>query len=310
MKIKINNLIQKYKFYFTFLLISLTPLIWFGGKLPFTGGDLDLGLIYNFKYSLHIVWYAWRDFLETGIANGSSQLYLLYFCFKSCLRFFNFSYWFIQSLDYILSFLISLVSVFIFCKDLFYKEKDNKKIAFFSALFFVFNPLSSFLYFGGLTFVTYVLPFSSLLFCVVNRYLKTNKKFYLFGMLPLIYILYQSVFVNPAFVAPTFLILIIFVFYIINTSYYKNKNIKLGIFLFNFSLISVLINIYWILPFFNLAKQYLIRASLPEDPLQVLNYISNNFFRLYDFFRLLPFGYSYDLWVYKQSNWFLWFFNS
>ena len=52
------NFLKKYKVYFLFFALSSIPIFWFTKHLPISGGDQDLGMIYNFSYTKNAIKYA------------------------------------------------------------------------------------------------------------------------------------------------------------------------------------------------------------------------------------------------------------
>lgn len=225
----------------TIILLSFTPLI-FWGNLYFVGGD-DSRLYYLFPYDY------FRNFTLHLISNNSlgsigfyfSQSYIAGF---SLLIYFVktlFFFWNSQLLFFGINLSLGFLFFYLFLGLFFYKESFGIKLV--SSLFYIFSTFSIYTLWQSQLFSLYLIstfPFFCYIFTAA--FLKKNISYIIIGSIVF------SIFSNALFSVPWFLALLIAVVPIFIVIFFRNKS---TFFLFGGILFALLllINFYWLFHF-------------------------------------------------------------
>lgn len=297
----INRLMtHKYPFVIFFLL-SLIPFYWLRGY-PIGYGDAGLmSFFYNPEY-LSSYKYTWVSQYLTGHFSIQNIFILPISGLFSVLAFFGLNSYVQQAFAYFLVLFASMSFMYLFVYELFDYRVDKKLIALISAVFYIFNPVVMIEYWYTNTTNSYLLPFVPLVLYLFLVGLRRQKFLYIL-LMSLMFSFLSIVFLNPAFAIPVMMILMLYFIYQIALCW-KNKDRikKILIYTTILTIICLLINAWWILPFIpSIGNDYnsAISRMNPSQTLIDANYSTSFSTSL----RLIPWKLDAGVWAYKNPEW-------
>lgn len=259
-KININKSVL-----FLSLISLLIVIIWFRDGLIFAGGEEGL-TFYNLSRHLKLIAYLWYD-TATGIPTITYLPRLPYFFIMEKLYQTHISSVALQSFTFFILILTGTLSVFYISREFIDKNiKNSKYIYFISGLFYLLNPFSMIQIWGRSLYVQFfafaLIPFFLLMFILL---LKTKKLFFGFFALFSSAILATGI-SHPALIAGLWVPVLFFLLFHI-FEYRKNRKEVIYSTILFFLIIAgwVMINMWWILPYFINGNQvfssYLVNAT-------------------------------------------------
>ncbi len=294
---------HKYKI-ILFFLLSLIPFYWLP-KHPVGWGDAGLlAFFYHSEFLSHVYKYTWASHSLTGYPSGAAITMLPIVIISNILSFFNLKLHIQQAFVFSLIMFLSMLFMYLFIIELFNYRKDKKLIGTIAAIFYIYNPLTMVNYWYTANFSKYLLPFMSLILYLFLMLLKTKNLTYIL-LFSLTISIFSIVFINPAFVAPVIILLLLYFVYnciidLINRNTSKIKeNVTIIIIL---TFLSILINAWFILPFISSFSQYYHRATILENPWLVL-VARSSFINLISLINLTIFKIGSVIWSSKDPVW-------
>jgi hypothetical protein len=301
-----KHVIEKLKnhkyFIIIFLLISLTAFYWLKNGLPIAFGDSGLTMFYNFSKEFSSNLYVWNNLISTGTSNGVSITLLPLDFFYKILENLGIQSAFKEAIGLSLLFFVSFIFCYLLILEIF-EQSDNKKIiAFFSAIFYVIGPLTILTYLYRFQYSLYILPAAPAIFFFVIRGLKTRNLFFNSFYVAMTFFIFSFAFFNIAYMLPVLFIIISYVIYYLIKNI-SNKSTR--DYILKFSILSIvltlILNLWWILPFISSLQYSFSTATQSINPLQTLQITSANYIRLFSIFQFTPYV-NDGMWLWKINS--------
>ncbi len=287
-----------------FLLLSLIPFYWLS-KHPVGWGDTGLlAFFYNSEFLSNIYKYTWASHSLTGYSSGNVATMIPIVIIFNILSFFNIKLNIQQAFVFSLIMFLSMLFMYLFIIELFNYRKDKKLIGTIAAIFYIYNPLTMVNYWYTANFSKYLLPFISLVLYLFLMLLKRKNLTYIL-LFSLTISIFSVVFLNPAFVAPVIILLLLYFVYnsiidLINKNTSKiKKNVTIIIIL---TILFILINAWFLLPLISFASNYYHMATIVENPWLTL-IGSRSSMNLISLIKLIIFKTGSAIWLYKDPAW-------
>lgn len=293
---------HKYPMVLFIVMSIISPFSWFQGHAIGWGDTGLFAFFYNPNY-LNIVYsYTWNDQILTGISSGENISLLPIVTFFNILNRFWLSDYAQQYIIFFFIFFLSMSSTYLFVNNIFYYTADRKLLATICAIFYAFNSLVMINYWYQGKLDIYLLPFISISLYVFSLAIKSFDIIYVI-MIPIVFSFFSIVFLNPAFLIPIIMILFLFIVWNIILNF-KNKNTvkRIVIYFTIIGILSLLINLWFIIPIILTTKEYYSYATQVMNPLETLKYTSN-ITNIDSLFRSLPWRLDSDMWAYKDPDW-------
>lgn len=296
------NKLKYYSPIIFFFLSSFIPFYWLRGYFIGYGDAGFIASFYNSNYLLDIYKYTWESQFLTGTFSGMTITLLPFSGFFNLLAFFGLNNYLQQAFVYFMILFLSMLFMYLFVYELFDYRTDKKLIATLSAIFYVFNPLSMISYWYRGILSLYLIPFIPLVLFFFLLTMKKQKLIYIF-LLSIIFSVLSIVFLNPAFVIPVIILLVLFFIYQLVLDWknkYPLKKIFSSIIVLIF--LSFLINAWFLLPLTQDINDYF---TVQITIIDIFQYLIDNSraVSLTTFFRLIPIKLDSEIWAYKDPTW-------
>jgi len=228
------------------LVLGLIPLIWLRRFQCAVASDSGL-FLFNSDVYLKTSLYTWLDKYGTGIRSIESILNILYFTILFLFQKIGFPAYIKQIIIYCSIFTLSGLTMYFLIYTL--KDGENYRVpAFFSSIFYMFNNYSFYVW-GKFVVLYFILPIIPLVLALFIKGLKGKKILLYSTYINLFMLVFMIVYVNPAFILPSFFIFILFLVYLLIINWRNKEILKL---ILKFSAILFiqwfLFNLWWLLP--------------------------------------------------------------
>jgi|GEM_PF-4413056 len=232
------NLILKYKNILILLFFSLTPLLWFDGKLLIDRGDLNL--VYDAEVFFDSLFYTWNPLVNGG-QWGFQSVVLPFGFFWLFLKWIGLSLLTSEKIYFISIIFGSSFGMYTLVKEIFKENKDASLAGLVAGIFYSFNfyvmslsPMTS-------AYAIMILTLPYFLFFLIKG-IEKDKNWYYASM-----IAFTSIIASTAFFSfPIFIILL--ASYFLYQLVVENKRVHSLIFFIKTLALTILLNLFWILP--------------------------------------------------------------
>ncbi|GFP25091.1 hypothetical protein HKBW3S43_01139 [Candidatus Hakubella thermalkaliphila] len=268
MRSKATAYLRTYKYDFISLglifLAGLVPLIWLRHGMLVAYGDSGLSFFYNSKRVFDSLGFTWSNTGSTGVPGGSGITATLFYFLMAVLEEIGFSPVSKQRFLFCSLLILSGLGMY-FLMLILQSEKKDRLVALLSSLFYMFNFFSMAYIWTSLYFSLFLLPLMPWALALWARGL-ASKRFSFALLINLLFLIFVSVFINPAFIIPFILFLFLFFLFHIVVNRKDKKEIWDSLKFFAITgFLGLFLNLWWILPLVQYApflKEWAERAAV------------------------------------------------
>ncbi|GFP36991.1 hypothetical protein HKBW3S44_00672 [Candidatus Hakubella thermalkaliphila] len=255
MRSKATAYLRTYKYDFISLglifLAGLVPLIWLRHGMLVAYGDSGLSFFYNSKRVFDSIGFTWSNTGSTGVPGGWGITLTLFYFLMAVLEEIGFSPALKQKFLFCSLLILSGLGMY-FLMLILQGQKKDRLVALLSSLFYMFNFFSMAYIWTSLYSSLFLLPLMPWALALWARGL-ASKRFSFALLINLLFLIFVSVFNNPAFIIPFILFLFLFFLFHIVVNRKDKKEIWDSLKFFAITgFLGLFLNLWWI---FTLVQQ-------------------------------------------------------